>query len=115
MNITMNELSKIVAELKIMNTMAMLMPESERTIILEEGDKKELGDIDLSYELNNLKQSIYDVLNAINDKADEIYTNAVDEREGYPEDSMAKRPLWLDEVQGAADNLRCETNISLVQ
>ena len=108
MNITMNELSKIVAELKIMTTMVELMPKTRVPIVLNAGDKKELGDVDLSYELNNLKQSIYDVLNAINDKADEIYDNAVDEREGYPENSMAKRPLWLDEVQGAADNLRCE-------
>ena len=109
MNITMDELNKIVSELKLMNTMATLMPESERSIVLKEGDKIALGKVNLSHELQNLKDSINGVLNTINDLANEIYIDAVNGRESFPENSMAKRALWFDEIQGAAEMLRSES------
>ena len=86
--------------------MATLMPESEKSIVVGEGDKIELGKINLSHELQNLKDSINDALNTINDLANEIYIDAVNGRESYPENSMAKRALWFDEIQGAAEMLR---------
>ena len=105
---TMDELEKCVTELRLMQTMVNLFPQGATEIILEEGDRRTLGDINLSEQCADLKEAIKETLHAIWEFADEVYTNAVDEREGYPECSMAKRALWLDEVQGSAATLRTD-------
>ena len=108
MNISLNEISQIIAELKLIKNMASLMPDKEVSITLEPEDKREIGSMDISCELLCIKESVADTLNMISDTIDDIYKNAVDEREGYPEDSMTKRALWLDEVQNSAALIRTE-------
>ena len=103
--ITMDDLGSLVADLKHIKKTIVHMPRKEISIILEEGDKRKLSEIDLSLHLETLDEDINCLLDEIYEKAKEIYKNAVDEREGLPEDSLSKRALWLDDVNMTASCL----------
>ena len=104
--VTFNELTKITTELMLMEKMVELMPDVEVPITLEDGDKKTICEIDLSEDLSKLKEVLDNTLKNIAEKMNEIYCNSVDDREGYPEDSTAKKALWLDDVQCSVGSLR---------
>ena len=72
---------------------------TEGILVLEEGDKKEIDAYNFSEEVKEVNEVLEELLNAIADKMDEIYTNAVNDRESYPENSMVKRALWLDDIE----------------
>lgn len=101
--ISIIELNKLVDELMFMERMAEYMPDTA-TIIHE----NEIGDLKISENLEDLKEILNDTLESIAEKMDEIYKNAVEEREDYPEDSCGQRELWLDDVQFAVDGIRSE-------
>ena len=104
--LSLEELEKYATELMLMEKMIGLMPVEEMTLTLEEGDKREIGEIDLSENIPELQEIIGNTLESIAEKMDEIYKNAVDDRESYPEESMAERALWLDDVELSVDGLR---------
>jgi hypothetical protein len=112
MKVTTDTLHKIIAELRIMKTMTDMMPQTQTAITMDEDDKRELDQIDLSEEIGDLNAAIEATFNKIHDVSRDIYKNAVDEREDYPDDSMHKRALWLDEVQMEASCLMTESDIT---
>lgn len=101
-SITIRELSKLTTELKFMEKMVEYMPDTAVTITHENN----IGELDISDDLEDLKEILNDTLESIAEKMDEIYKNAVEEREDYPEDSCGQRELWLDDVEFCADVIR---------
>ncbi len=102
MKTSVDELRKIIEELLLMKKMVELMPQEETVLTLEKDDKRSIGEIDLSKKLKDLSESFNETLDDISEKMEEVYKNAVNDREGYPEDSTAKRALWLDDVESEA-------------
>ena len=107
---TLADVNDLVKKLKTIQTMIEYMPENEVDVCLESGDNRLLGSINLSDEILNLKDSLKYVFEKLGDDMDDIYKNAIDEREGYSVNSMAKRALWLDEVCIATDCVLGEIN-----
>ena len=98
-----NDIKKIIENLKTAKNIIKDIPHSKIDIEIE---NRTADTINISDFLVEAESSINDIIDKLHAIISDIYINAVDERERYPENSMHPKALWLDEVQLTADVLR---------